>query len=457
MTRKTVKARLSLNAIIAARPGKAEYTLWDGALAHFGLRVHPSGARSFVVQTRVHGRMRKITLGRFPDMRITEARKEAATTLARIWVGGTVAPTRKTRTPHFADLAARYRERRKQRWKPSSLEAYDVYMRNRLMPAFGRFRLDTIDHVRVSAWFDAVSAGKPGGANRAFEILRAMLRTARQWGELGEDVPDACANIVMNPRRPVARYLNAAELERLGAALDGRREEHPWPVMAIRLLTLTAARLSEVLNLRWGEIGDLSAGESGAARLPDTKTGPRTVWLGPEAARLIAALPKREGKDRVFPDDLTSSRLYVFWTGVWEEAGLRGVRIHDLRHSWAPQGVMNGVGLPTVGRLLGHRRRATTAIYAHLDDATLQDAAQAAGVIARAMAFRAEAPPLPVEAEASDEDGQRNRPICRVASATGHDPWKLPRGEDWNDEVTGPSSDDPPAPGAPDPNKLNWI
>ena len=83
------------------------------------------------------------------------------------------------------------------------------------MPHFGRLRLDTIDHARVSAWFDAASAGKPGAANRAYEILRAMLNAARQWGELGESVPDACANIVKNPRRPVARYLNREELNRL--------------------------------------------------------------------------------------------------------------------------------------------------------------------------------------------------------------------------------------------------
>ena len=77
-----------------------------------------------------------------------------------------------------------------------------------------------------------------------------MLVSARQWGELGEHVPDACANIVRNPRRPVARYLNRDELERLGAVLDWRREEHPWPVAAIRLLTLTGARLSEIVNLK---------------------------------------------------------------------------------------------------------------------------------------------------------------------------------------------------------------
>ena len=75
-------------------------------------------------------------------------------------------------------------------------------MRNRLMPHFGRLRLDAIDHARVSAWFDAASANKPGAANRAFEIQRAMLAYARQWGDVGEHVPDACANIVRNPRGP---------------------------------------------------------------------------------------------------------------------------------------------------------------------------------------------------------------------------------------------------------------
>ena len=165
---------------------------------------------------------------------------------------------------------------------------------------------------------------------------------------------------------------------------------------ALRLLSLTGARLSEVLNLRWDEIADLSAQEGGGARLPDTKTGPRTLWFGPDAAKLVSSLPRRGEDERIFPDDLTTHSLYAVWTRLRAEAGLDGVRIHDLRHSFASQGVMNGEGLPTVGRLLGHRHRATTAIYAHLDDATLQDAAaRAAGVIAQAMRFEAGAPPLP--------------------------------------------------------------
>ena len=402
MTSRTRHTRLTVNAITTAKPRAKEYTLWDGSLAHFGVRVHPSGVKSFIVQTRAQGRMRKITLGRFPEMGIEQARRDAAAVLVRLWGGETVPAPRKTRAPLFRDFAARYRERRKHRWKPASLKTFDGYMRNRLMPAFGRMRLDTIDHACVSAWFDAASVDKPGAANRAFEALRAMLAAARQWGELGEHVPDACANIVKNPRRPVARFLDRDELERLGRVLDSHQADHPWPVAAIRLLTLTGARLSEVLDLKWDEIGEL--GEDGAsARLEDSKTGPRTVWLGPEAARLLAELPRPEGRERVIPEDLTSQRLYTFWCGIREEAGLPGLRIHDCRHTWASQGVMNGVGLTTVGRMLGHRNRETTAIYAHLDDTALQDAAaQAASVIARAMNFEVEPPPLPEEEETKD-------------------------------------------------------
>ena len=393
------RIRLTVKAIAAAKPKAKEYTLWDNLLGHFGVRVQPSGVRSYIVQTRVNGRMRKITLGRFPELSLDAARREGAAVLARLWAGEDVTPPRKNKAPLFRDFAARYRARRKHRWKPSSLNTYDIYVRNRLMPHFGRLRLDAIDHARVSAWFDAASVDKPGAANRAFEILRAMLASARQWGDLGEHVPDACANIVRNPRRPVARYLDCAELERLGVVLDRRRAEHPWPVAAIRLLTLTGARLSEILNLKWDEVGELV--EDGvSARIEDSKTGPRTIWLGPEAARLLAELPRTEGEARVFPDTLTSDRLYTFWVGVRAEAGLPGLRIHDCRHTWASQGVMNGVGLTTVGRLLGHRQRETTAIYAHLDDGALRAAAaHAAAVIARAMGYKAEAPLLPDDAE----------------------------------------------------------
>ena len=91
MARRHAKKPLTRSAIAAAKPGLTEYTLWEGALAHFGVRVQPSGVRSFVIQTRVRGRMRKLTLGRFPETALDDARREAATVLARVWAGDAVA------------------------------------------------------------------------------------------------------------------------------------------------------------------------------------------------------------------------------------------------------------------------------------------------------------------------------------------------------------------------------
>ena len=381
------KHRLTNRAAADARPGASEYTLWDRSLNHFGLRVYPSGVRSFVVQIRVNGRLRKFTVGRYPSTGVAEARRRGAKLLARIWAGDPPAPVRERRAPLFRAFAVRYRKQREGRWKPSSVETYDIYMRNRLMPHFGQLRLDAIDHACVSAWFDAASAEKPGAANRAYEILRAMLNTARQWGELDDSVPDACAHIVKNRPKSVARYLSREELKRLGTVLVRHQMSDPWPVAAIRLLILTGARLSEVVNLKWDELGELSENGS-AARLADSKTGPRTIWLGPDAVQLIGRLPRDDQSVRVFPSDLTADHVYRFWCNVREQARLPGVRIHDCRHTWASQGLINGVGLPTVGRLLGHRNRRTTAIYAHLDDAALSDAAaQVALIISRAMRY----------------------------------------------------------------------
>ena len=85
------------------------------------------------------------------------------------------APPCKTRAPPFGDFADRYRERRSHRWKPASLKTFDGYMRNRLMPAFGKMRLDAIDHSRVSAWFDAATRTGPAHAGPILSSPNCVL------------------------------------------------------------------------------------------------------------------------------------------------------------------------------------------------------------------------------------------------------------------------------------------
>lgn len=174
----------------------------------------------------------------------------------------------------------------------------------------------------------------------------------------------------MTPRE---RFLSAAELKRLGFVLEHAADRQA--AAAVRLLLFTGARSSEIAGLRWDWIRDTRA------VLPDSKSGPKTIQLPAPVRAVLAALP-RNG-EFVFPnrqDDGPMTDLGARWRKLRSLAGLDDVRIHDC---------MNGVGLTTVGRLLGHRRRESTAIYAHLDDNALRGAAdQAASRIAGSMGFR---------------------------------------------------------------------
>jgi integrase len=212
------------------------------------------------------------------------------------------------------------------------------------------------------------------------------------------------------------RFLTASELERLGAALrEGETTGLPWHVdplkagakhipkedkrltkispqaaAAIRLLLFTGCRLGEILRLRWAD-ADL---ERGLLFLPDSKTGRKTVVLNAPAAAILAELPRIgvyviAGDNAGREDEKPRSDLKRPWTAVRKRAKLEGVRIHDLRHTHASFGAAGGLGLPIIGKLLGHKQAATTARYAHLDNDPLRRASESiAGRIAEAMGER---------------------------------------------------------------------
>ena len=245
--------------------------------------------------------------------------------------------------------------------------------------------LDRIGPEDVAAWFDAASRDKPGAANRALEILRAMMFRAEEWG-LRERGTNPFLGIAKNPRKQFARFLDMYELARLGRVLDAHEARWPEAAAAIRLLALTGCRRGEVLDLRWRDIGE------DAINLEDSKTGPRAVPLGEAARALIEALPgARELDAFLFPRHAEGRGTYsltMCWRAVCTDAGLGRLRLHDLRHTAASQAIMAGENLPLVGKLLGHRRHRTTAGYAHLDDAHLIVSVEKVGcVIVEAMNF----------------------------------------------------------------------
>ena len=352
--------------------------LFDKALPGFGLRIHPSGRKVWIVQARIEGRSRRIVIARHGEIELAEARRRARDMLARIRAGDNPADDiqREKGIPTLREFADEYLRRCEPHWKPSGRRTMRIYLKARVLPAFGRMPLDRIGPEDVAAWFDAASRDKPGAANRALEILRAMMFRAEEWG-LRERGSNPCLGIARNPRNNVARFLDADELARLGRALDTNEARWPEAVAAIRLLALTGCRRSEVLDLRWRNIG------GDALNLEDAKTGPRAVPLGEAVRALIEALPgARDPEAFLFPryaEGRGTYSLTMCWQTVCADAGLGRLRLHDLRHTAASQAVMAGENLPVVGKLLGHRRHRTTASYAHLDDAHLVEAAEKVG------------------------------------------------------------------------------
>ena len=374
-----------------ARDSKAsgkDIILFDESLPGFGLRLHPSGRKVWIVQARIEGRSRRVVVARYGAMRLAQARRRARDMLDRIRAGANPADDiqREKHAPTFREFTGEYLRRSDPHWKPSGRETVRVYLKARILPAFGRLPLDRIGPEDVAAWFDAASKDKPGAANRALEILRAMMFRAEEWG-LRERDTNPCLGIAMNPRKQVARFLDTDELARLGLALDHHKARWPKAVAAIRLLALTGCRRSEVLDLRWHDIG------KDALNPQDSKTGPRAVPLGEAAQAHVAAFPGPRDPDAfLFPSYAHGKgceSLRNCWRAVCDHARLGRLRLHDLRHTAASQAVMAGENLPLVGKLLGHKRHRTTAGYAHLADDHLIEAAERVGrFIADAMKGR---------------------------------------------------------------------
>ena len=166
-------------------------------------------------------------------------------------------------------------------------------------------------------------------------------------------------------RKRYERYLSGTELARIGEALRTAAAIKPAHAAATRLILLTGCRKSEIIALRWSEV------KGRRLLLADSKTGARTVWLGVEARAVIDLQPRRQGTEYVFDFGTENHRhrLDEFWRGLRAKAGLSGVRLHDLRHSYASFAAQRSETLPMIGKLLGHKKLTSAARYAHLDDA----------------------------------------------------------------------------------------
>ena len=371
------KMRLSDRGVARLAAASREYTVWDTRVAGLGVRVRPSGHRSFVLLDDTQGASTRRSLGPVAAMTVDEAR---ARCLA-IRSGDDDTPTGSfpTPVPLFGDFVANvWRSECFDRLKPSTQRSTTNVLSNHLLPAFGDMPLDRIGRRDVIARFDSYSVGAPGGANRALDTLCQILHHAGVHGHLKVN---PASGIRRNPQRRFNRFLSRDEATRLHVELDrlvAERPERAAQADVIRLLYYTGCRCSEIRTLRWCEVG------TGVLDLVDSKTGPRKVYLNSKARRIIERQPRTSGT-HVFPSpsdpNAPISGSMPLWLTLRNRAGIEDVRLHDLRHNFASQAVLNSVPLPTVARLLGHRPVSMTLRHAHVADHEVQAAAERAGRI----------------------------------------------------------------------------
>lgn len=404
---------------------------YDPMVKGFGVRITAAGARSFIVNYRVAGRERRITIGSFPDWSTVAARDEAKRLKQRIDRGEDPLEERQEEraAPTVADLIDRFKEDELPRKRPLTQRDYARWLDRFVAPKLGPMKVVDVKHADLDRLHRAIAKDTPTQANRVAAVVSRMFGLAVRWG-MRADNP--VKGIERETEEKRARYLTGDELRHLSAVLD----EHPEQssANAVRLLLLTGARRMEVLAARW-DMFDLKAGLWVKPSAHTKQKREHRVPLSAPVLELLTSM-KAAADEAVKPSEFLfpgadgkghQTDLKKFWGSVtrratvrallekpdtpagklvaelaeklgkvpnWSEveaaatagkvtlpAGLTDVRVHDLRHTFASVLVSAGASLPLIGALLGHTQANTTQRYAHLFDDPLRAAAERVGAV----------------------------------------------------------------------------
>ncbi len=364
--------RLTKRIVERLKADGKDAILWDRDLAGFGVRVHTTGRKLYIVQSRGPAGLKRVTLGRVGTETVDARRREAAAVIDRIKRGEDPKPARE---PTVADLAERFLKNHAEvRCKPNTARNYRKALRNHVLPTLGKKPVGDVAPDDVAALHHGLR-DTPYVANLAVWVLSKMFVLAESWGMLPPG-RNPCRHVRYYREKSRERFLTPEEFRLLGTTLKRLEAEGsmmPSAIAVVRLLMLTGCRSDEILSLKWDDIDRTSR----VLRLRDAKTGPRMVPLTEQVLKVLDGIERADDVPWVFRGAKTGSRLACLswhWRRIKAETGLHDVRVHDLRHSYASRALALGESLPTIGRLLGHARVGTTAKYAHL----VRDAEKAA-------------------------------------------------------------------------------
>jgi integrase len=402
--------KLTKRSIDSIKRDGTDVVYWDEELHGFGLRVKPSGVKSFLIQFRNRqGRSRRLTVGQYRRMTPDEARREARRLLSEVERGLDPAGQRilERNAITVTDLCREYLEkaeagliigRKGLSKKASTLEVDRGRIARHIIPLLGKKPLKELTSADLKRFLEAVMSGKTavnvktkprglarvtGGqtaAVRALGLLGGMLSYAKEWGYI-EHNPARGIRKPADKRRSFSLALKG--YRDLGRALEEAEQkgEHWQALAAIQLLAVTGCRRAEIVNLKWSEVDFANS----CLRLGDTKTG-LSIRPLPEPARAILAGLEPQG-EFVFP---ARSRANKSYASVFPKAWLRIMgkeySPHGLRHAYASAAHELNFGELTIKALLGHARIGVTSGYvARVDDLLLAAAEKVARYVWRSM------------------------------------------------------------------------
>lgn len=405
---------LTKRRVDALRPEHArDVYAWDDELPGFGVRVKPSGVKKYFVQYRnTAGRSRRVTIGRHGALAPDQARKLARAHFGSVAWGEDPAQAAMERRlgATMSELCDRFlREHAEPKKRPSSVYTDRRIIEKHIKPTLGALRVEDVRRVDVGNLHHSLRS-TPTQANRVVTVLSKMFNLAERWG-LRADYTNPCRHLERFREVARQRFMSAAELAKLGDALaflEREQIEPPEAIAAIRLLILTGARRSEILCLKWPYVDF----ERRLLRLPDSKTGAKTIPLNAPALEVLSKLKRRSEWVLPTAEGSTPVSLSKPWGRIREQAALPDLRVHDLRHSFASVLATEGTSLLVIGRILGHKVPATTARYAHLSDDPVRAAAELAGQrIAAAMMRGPVAEVVPISAGARSRGAVELSPL----------------------------------------------
>jgi len=405
--------RLTKRAVDAAKPAASRFVVWDAELKGFGLRVEPSGHKTFIARYRAGGgrggKLRQATLGRYGTVTVDEARTAAKRMLGAAAVGAD--PVEEKRSARQAGMtvaevcdwylkearAGRVLGRRGRPIKASTLTSDELRINAHVRPLIGRKPVSSLSVADMEHFQAEVAAGRTakeriekrrggtptGGeavAARSLGMLRTVLEHAKRKGLIAENPAKGARKLADRKRKD---RLSLEQLTALGKAMREAEDENPTGLAAIRLMTLTGFRRNEALGIKPAWLLD-----AGGIEFPDTKSGAQVRPIGRAAMDVLKRLREGHGVGEwLFPADRGDGHFIGVRKVLNRVATKAKVKVtpHVLRHTFSSVAGDLGFSELTIAGLLGHAAKGVTAGYVHLDLALVAAADRVSSVIAAAL------------------------------------------------------------------------